>query len=66
MQVARLLNTHATMYALGDKYQVEGLCEKALEKFKSSLLAHRESENFSDAVQIGYSSTPDSTRGRTS
>lgn len=63
MQVASPLSTHATMYALGDKYQVEGLCAKSLEKFRSSLFAHRESEDFIDAVQIAYTSTLDSNRG---
>ncbi|OAL01024.1 hypothetical protein IQ06DRAFT_136109 [Phaeosphaeriaceae sp. SRC1lsM3a] len=62
VQVANPLTIHATMYALGDKYHVQGLCELAKEKFESCLQHHAHSEDFVSAVQIVYSSTPDSNR----
>ncbi|KAF1915882.1 hypothetical protein BDU57DRAFT_556238 [Ampelomyces quisqualis] len=63
IEVANPLTIHATMYALGDKYQVEGLCYVATQKFESCLPHHAYSEDFVSAVQIAYSSTPDSNRG---
>jgi hypothetical protein len=63
MQVAEPLAIHASMYALGDKYQVEGLSQLAKEKFESCLHHHVHSEDFISAVQIAYSTTPDSNRG---
>lgn len=62
VQVASPLTIHATMYALGDKYHVQGLCELAKEKFESCLQHHAHSEDFVSAIQIVYSSTPDSNR----
>jgi len=63
VEVVNPLTIHATMYALGDKYQVEGLGELAKVKFESCLAEHAQSEDFVNAVQIAYSSTPDSNRG---
>ncbi|KAH7409895.1 hypothetical protein DE146DRAFT_329764 [Phaeosphaeria sp. MPI-PUGE-AT-0046c] len=62
VQVANPLTIHSTMYALGDKYHVQGLCKLAKGKFESCLQHHVHSEDFVSAVQIAYSSTPDSNR----
>jgi hypothetical protein len=63
VEVANPLTIHATMYALGDKYQVDGLCQLAKEKFESCLHHHAHTEDFVSAVQLAYSSTPDTNRG---
>jgi len=63
IEVANPLTIHAKMYALGDKYQVEGLCDLAKRKFETCLSEHAHSEDFIEAVQIAYSTTPDSNRG---
>jgi hypothetical protein len=63
VEVANPLTIHASMYALGDKYQVEGLSSLAKEKFECCLHHHAQSEDFIAAVQIAYSTTPDSNRG---
>jgi hypothetical protein len=63
VEVADPLTIHASMYALGDKYQVEGLSQLAKEKFESCLHHHVHSEDFISAVQMAYSTTPDSNRG---
>lgn len=63
VQVMNPLTIHATMYSLGDKYEVERLCERAKEKFQSCLYDHWNSEDFIEAVQIVYSTTPDTNRG---
>jgi hypothetical protein len=62
-EVAEPLTIHATMYALGDKYQVEGLGQLAKDKFESCLRHHACSADFATAIQIAYSSTPESNRG---
>ncbi|KAF2023849.1 hypothetical protein EK21DRAFT_80003, partial [Setomelanomma holmii] len=62
-EVNEPLTIHATMYALGDKYQVEGLCDLAKEKFRSCLHHHAHSEDFISAVQTIHSTTPESNRG---
>ena len=63
VQVANPLTIHATMYALADKYQVEGLAPLAKEKFESCLHHHANSEDFVAAVQLAYGGTPESNRG---
>jgi hypothetical protein len=63
VEVENPLTIHATMYALGDKYQVDGLSQLAKEKFESCLHHHAHSEDFITAVQLAYSSTPDTNRG---
>jgi hypothetical protein len=63
VEVANPLTIHASMYALGDKYQVDGLSQLAKEKFESCLHHHAHSEDLITAVQIAYSTTPDSNRG---
>jgi hypothetical protein len=63
VEVDNPLTIHATMYALGDKYQVDGLSQLAREKFESCLHHHAHSEDFVTAVQLVYSSTPDTNRG---
>lgn len=62
-EVTNPLTIHATMYALADKYQVSGLGQIAKDKFESCLFHHIHSEDFVSAVQIVYTSTPDSNRG---
>ncbi|KAH7091558.1 hypothetical protein FB567DRAFT_436379, partial [Paraphoma chrysanthemicola] len=63
VEVENPLTIHAAMYALGDKYQVDGLCNTAKEKFRSCLHHHAHSEDFIAATQAVYSTTPDSNRG---
>jgi hypothetical protein len=63
IEVVNPLTIHVAMYALGDKYQVEGLCNTAKEKFRSCLHHHAHSEDFIAATQAIYSTTPDSNRG---
>ena len=63
VEVANPLTIHATMYALGDKYQVDGLSDLAKKKFESCLHHHASSEDFLTAVQVAYSMTPDTNRG---
>jgi hypothetical protein len=63
VEVDSPLTIHAAMYALADKYHVEGLGDVAKAKFESCLHHHVNSEDFVTAVQIAYSSTPDSNRG---
>ncbi|KAL5114352.1 hypothetical protein ACEQ8H_007742 [Pleosporales sp. CAS-2024a] len=63
VQVRNPLTIHASMYALGDKYQVDGLSEVAKQKFESCLHHHAHSEDFISAVQLAYSTTPHSNRG---
>ncbi|KAF2822990.1 hypothetical protein CC86DRAFT_74538 [Ophiobolus disseminans] len=62
MQVLNPLTIHASMYALGDKYHVEGLSQLAKTKFESCIQDHAHSEDFITAVQTVYSTTPDSNR----
>ncbi|KAF1848748.1 uncharacterized protein K460DRAFT_80395 [Cucurbitaria berberidis CBS 394.84] len=63
IEVANPLTIHATMYALADKYQVDGLGQVAKEKFESCLHHHANSGDFVAAVQLAYGATPDSNRG---
>lgn len=63
VQLEYPLTIHADMYALGDKYEVQGLSTKALDKFKKSLQYHWNSEDFINATQIAYTTTPESNRG---
>jgi len=62
-QIKQPLTTHATMYALADKYFVEPLAVCARDKFTNSLADHWDSEDFIAAVQIVYHSTPAENRG---
>jgi hypothetical protein len=63
IEVANPLTIHATMYALADKYQVDGLSQVAKAKFQESLDRHVDSEDFIAAVQLTYRNTPESNRG---
>jgi hypothetical protein len=51
------------MHALADKYHVNGLGEVAKAKFEVCLRHHVNSQDFVTAVQLAYSSTPESNRG---
>ncbi|KAF1978981.1 hypothetical protein BU23DRAFT_647684, partial [Bimuria novae-zelandiae CBS 107.79] len=52
------LSTHATMFSVGEKYGVGGLCDLATEKFKSCLGQHHlGTEDFVDAVGIVHNTT---------
>jgi hypothetical protein len=62
IQISTPLSIHADMYALGDKYQVAGLQNVAASKFKACLTHHCNSPDFITALQIVYTSTPDSNR----
>jgi len=54
---------HAKMYAIGDKYVVDGLKELAKEKFERSCNSHWDTEYFAPATHFAFSSTLDSGRG---
>jgi hypothetical protein len=62
-QIKNPLTTHASMYALADKYFVEPLAICARDKFTGCLADHWDTEDFIAAVQIVYRSTPDENRG---
>ncbi|KAG9186144.1 hypothetical protein G6011_02700 [Alternaria panax] len=63
VEIANPLTIHATMYALADKYQADGLSRVAKAKFQESLDCHVDSEDFIAAVQLTYGNTPESNRG---
>ncbi|KAF1943853.1 hypothetical protein EJ02DRAFT_399544 [Clathrospora elynae] len=65
IEVAHPLTIHATMYALADKYGVDGLEQIAKEKFESCLdhYVHVNPGDFVTAVQLAYTGTPASNRG---
>ncbi len=54
---------HATVFALAEKYAVQGLKELAVEKFETEAATHWESSEFLQAAQVAYTSTADSVRG---
>ncbi|KAB5531395.1 hypothetical protein GE09DRAFT_1146941 [Coniochaeta sp. 2T2.1] len=54
---------HSRVYALGEKYAVEGLMAVALAKFVSEAKVHWESKDFLQAVEYIYSATPEHDRG---
>ena len=57
------LSTHATMFYMGEKYGVEGLCKLATEKFKTCLCQHHiATDDFINAVSIVHSTTPEHKR----
>jgi len=57
------LITHAKVYALAEKYGINGLKALAKRKFSSQVKEHLSSEEFSLAMQEVYESTVDSDRG---
>ncbi|OIW22532.1 hypothetical protein CONLIGDRAFT_587322, partial [Coniochaeta ligniaria NRRL 30616] len=54
---------HSNVYALGEQYAVEGLKAMALEKFIAEAKVHWATEDFLQAVEHVYSSTPEHDRG---
>lgn len=62
VEVANPLTIHAKMYALADKYQVKGLGPLTRAKFEACFRHHVYTEDFPAAVQIAYSTTPESNR----
>ncbi|KAH8901904.1 hypothetical protein BR93DRAFT_932736 [Coniochaeta sp. PMI_546] len=54
---------HANVYTLGEQYAVEGLKAVALEKFVAEVKVHWATEDFLQAVEHVYSSTPEHDRG---
>jgi hypothetical protein len=57
------LPTHATLYALGDRYGVVGLKELAQEKFRRACLHFWDSLEFAVAVHLAFSTTIDEDKG---
>lgn len=57
------LALHAQVYALAEKYAIEGLKSVALEKFKKDAESNWSSQVFLDAAKIVYTSTVGSDRG---
>merc|ERR1712000_406646 len=54
---------HARVYALGEKYGIEGLKLLSLEKFKQEAEFHWDSDDFVRPAEEAYSSTLDQDRG---
>lgn len=54
---------HATMYALADKYEVEGLRVLSTDKFRRSCVRFWDHESFAPTFAYALSSTPESNRG---
>jgi hypothetical protein len=57
------LMLHARVYALAEKYEIGGLREVALSKFKVELDSNWDTRDFLEAIKIVYNSTPKSNRG---
>jgi hypothetical protein len=54
---------HAKVYALAEQYAVEGLKVVALGKFRDEARVHWASEDFLQAAELVYTSTPEHDRG---
>ncbi|KAI1130641.1 hypothetical protein F5Y10DRAFT_289054 [Nemania abortiva] len=57
------LLVHAKVYALAGKYFINGLKALALQKFETATQKHWAPNDFLEAAQEAYTSTPDSDRG---
>lgn len=57
------LTIHAMVYALGEKYDIQGLKALSLEKFKKEARSYWDSDDFLRAVEEVYTSTIDADRG---
>jgi hypothetical protein len=57
------LIVHAQVYALAEKYSVDGLKELALEKFEKEVESHWNTDDFLQAAEVVYTSTVESDRG---
>lgn len=54
---------HAEMYAMGSKYAIPSLQTLAAEKFKRGAELAWNTDAFSTAIALGFSTTPDSDKG---
>jgi hypothetical protein len=54
---------HARVYAVAEKYTIEGLKDVALKKFEVELQTHWDTQDFLQATEVVYNSTPESVRG---
>jgi hypothetical protein len=54
---------NARVYAIADKYFIQGLKVLSKKKFRKSLELRKDSKTISNAVRIVYTSTPDADRG---
>lgn len=54
---------HANVYAVAEQYAIDGLKAVALEKFVAETKVHWATEDFLQAVELVYSSTPEHDRG---
>lgn len=54
---------HANVYALGEQYGVEGLKAVALQKFSKEVDVHWATDDFLQAAELVYNSTPEHDRG---
>jgi hypothetical protein len=57
------LEIHAKLYALADKYGIDDLKDLARAKFAEAASKHWNTSSFPSAIQIAYSSMPDSDQG---
>lgn len=60
---AVILSAHATMFALGDKYQVDGLMKLAANNYQAALQKNPNARAFLHSLDEVYKSTPDHVRG---
>jgi hypothetical protein len=57
------LPLHAAVYGIAEKYDVSGLKELAKTRFESAAKSEWNSADFSTAIELVYSTTPDSDEG---
>jgi hypothetical protein len=61
--MAPSITVHSRVYALGEKYDIQGLKHLSLEKFKKEAKTHWDSDDFITAIVEVYTSTVDGDRG---
>lgn len=54
---------HARVFALAEKYYIDGLMALALTYFETEVIFHWDTDNFLQAAVVVYTSTPDTVRG---
>ncbi|KAM4065565.1 BTB/POZ domain-containing protein [Hirsutella rhossiliensis] len=57
------LRVHAMVYALAEKYSVDGLKDLAMRKFEQEVGKHWDSDDFIQAAEYAYTSTVEGDRG---
>lgn len=62
-EAAKQLLLHAKMYEIGDKYDVVGLKQLALEKFRQACLLYWNCDDFAPAAHHAFTTTPEQDKG---